>query len=203
MARRPLLSERNTAKSKVRSKIETHRGLLTARQERFVQEYLIDLNAKQAAIRAGCNSRTAEPIASRLLRNIKVAAAVKQAQDERAARTKVTADMVIEELAKHAFGTMQDFFDPDDGHLLDVHEMSLAAKSRLAALDVVRERTRTSDGETVTTIEQTITLRLWDKIRALELLGQHLGMFKDKVDRGEEEIDEVLARFERQMDPRA
>ena len=63
-------------------------------------------------------------------------AAVKQAQDERAERTKVTADMVVEEFAKHAFGTMQDFFDPDDGHLLDVHEMSLAAKSRLAALDV-------------------------------------------------------------------
>ena len=95
-------------------------------------------------------------------------AAVKQAQDERAERTKVTADMVVEELAKHAFGTMQDFFDPDDGHLLDVHEMSLAAKSRLAALDVGRERTRTrtSDGETVTTIEQTIKLKLWDKIRA-------------------------------------
>ena len=179
MARRPLLSERHAATSKERSQIETRRGLLTARQERFVQEYLIDLNAKQAAIRTGCRTRTAEPIASRWLRNVEVAAAVKQAQDERAERTRVAADMVVEELAKHAFGTMQDFFDPDDGHLLDVHEMSLAAQSRLAALDVVRERTRTSDGETVTTVEQTIKLKLWDKIHALELLGRHLGMFKD------------------------
>ena len=130
-------------------------------------------------------------------------AAVKQAQDERAERTKVTADMVVEELAKHAFGTMQDFFDPDDGHLLDVHEMSLAAKSRLAALDVGRERTRTrtSDGETVTTIEQTIKLKLWDKIRALELLGRHLGMFKDhQVHEADVSLLEVLRSIERDED---
>lgn len=68
---------------------------LTAKQQHFVKEYLIDLNAKQAAIRAGYSPKTAEQQASRLLSNVKVQAAIQEAMDKRAAKVEVTADMVL------------------------------------------------------------------------------------------------------------
>lgn len=69
---------------------------LTARQSRFVDEYLVDLNAKQAAIRAGYAERSAEVTASRLLSNAKVASVIQARMGERSARTKITADMVLD-----------------------------------------------------------------------------------------------------------
>ncbi|CQR51464.1 terminase small subunit [Paenibacillus riograndensis] len=69
---------------------------LTPKQKLFVQEYLIDLNATQAAIRAGYSPKTAEQQASRLLSNVKVQEAIREAQSHRAARTEITADMVLQ-----------------------------------------------------------------------------------------------------------
>ena len=69
---------------------------LTAKQQRFVEEYLIDLNGKQAAIRAGYSRKTAEVQGSRLLSIAKVAAAIAAAQDARSERTEITADMVLQ-----------------------------------------------------------------------------------------------------------
>lgn len=77
-------------------------GNLTAKQARFVEEYLIDLNATQAAIRAGYSERTANEQASRLLANAKVSAAVARAQAERSDRTGVTLDYVLSRLAVEA-----------------------------------------------------------------------------------------------------
>ena len=71
---------------------------LTPKQARFVEEYLIDLNATQAAIRAGYSPKTAEVQGSRLLGNVKVAAAVQKAQEARSERTKINQDWVIERL---------------------------------------------------------------------------------------------------------
>ncbi len=69
---------------------------LAAKQKLFVQEFLIDANAKQAAIRAGYSPKTAEQQASRLLSNVKVQEAISAAQSKRAARTEITADMVLQ-----------------------------------------------------------------------------------------------------------
>jgi phage terminase small subunit len=71
---------------------------LNDRQQRFVQEYLIDLNATQAAIRAGYAKKTAEQAASRLLRNVKVQEAIQEAKKKRSVRTEVTADKVLDRL---------------------------------------------------------------------------------------------------------
>src|ERR1700691_273282 len=81
----------------------------TLRQARFVAEYLVDLNGKQAAIRAGYSPKTAEVQACRLLRNAQVQAAVADAQKQRIARTEVTADRVIAELAMLGFANMADY----------------------------------------------------------------------------------------------
>lgn len=78
------------------TKTATEAVELTARQSRFVEEYLIDLNAKQAAIRAGYAERSAEVTASRLLSNAKVAAAIQERMSARSQRTKITADMVLD-----------------------------------------------------------------------------------------------------------
>src|SRR6478736_4951624 len=78
--------------------------MLNDRQRRFVEQYLVDLNATQAAIRAGYSAATASEQASRLLANVKVAAAIAEAQAARSRRTEVTADRVVLELARVAFG---------------------------------------------------------------------------------------------------
>lgn len=73
---------------------------LTPKQQRFVEEYLVDLNATQAAIRAGYSERTAESQASRLLRNVKVSTAIEEAQKARSERIEVTQDYVLENLTE-------------------------------------------------------------------------------------------------------
>ncbi len=71
---------------------------LTPKQARFVEEYLVDLNATQAAIRAGYSAKTAYSQGERLLRNVEVAAAVAEAKPARSERTKINQDWVIERL---------------------------------------------------------------------------------------------------------
>ncbi len=82
---------------------------LTPKQARFVQEYPIDLNAAQAAIRAGYNARTARVIGHENLTKPHIAAAIEKAMAERAERTEVTADLVVGELRKIAFANIADY----------------------------------------------------------------------------------------------
>jgi|SRR5580692_4980177 len=82
--------------------------MLTSKQSRFVAEYLIDLNGKQAAIRAGYSAKTAEVQASQLLRIAKIQVALSAAIRARSWNTEVTADRVVAELAKIGFGCRRD-----------------------------------------------------------------------------------------------
>lgn len=71
---------------------------LTAKQSLFVREYLVDLNATKAAIRAGYSQKTAEQIGHQLLQKTSVSAAVEKAMEKRSAKTELTADWVLEKL---------------------------------------------------------------------------------------------------------
>jgi phage terminase small subunit len=144
---------------------------LTPRQEAFVREYLVDLNGKQAAIRAGYSERSAESTASALLRVPKVAEAVAEAKGERARRCEVSADRVLQELARIAFADPAAAYGPD-GKLLSVREMPPETRSALAGMDVEEG----GDGKV------TRKVKTWGKVQALELLGKHLGMFTEKVE---------------------
>jgi len=145
---------------------------LTPRQRLFVQEYLIDLNASQAALRAGYSINNAHKIGSQLLENPRIKQAVKLAMYEREQRTKVTQDRVIEELAKIAFINPTDVVNSYDASLRNG-----AAREDTAAISSIRvKRFPTREGFGV---EQEI--KLHDKIRALDLLGKHLGLFNDKL----------------------
>lgn len=121
---------------------------LTEKQKRFCEEYLIDLNATQAAIRAGYKEKTAYAQGQRLLKKVEVQLYLKELMEQRSQRTEITADTVLKELAK------------------------------IASADV--EITEKS------------------KIKALELLGKHLGMFTSNADNSDTlaKLDEVLGRIE-------
>lgn len=143
---------------------------MTKKQKRFVEEYLIDLNATQAAIRAGYSPDTAKEQGSRLLSNVNISAEVSRAMAERSKRTGVNADRVVRELAKIAFVNADDVIDAETATVKPD-----ASRDDTAAIQSVKVKTFGEDG-----LEREI--KMADKIKALELLGKHLGMFRDKVE---------------------
>ena len=142
---------------------------LTAKQQRFCDEYLIDLNATQAAIRAGYSPRTAEQAASRLLTIVKVSDEIAREMAERSKRTGINQDRVLMEIAKMAFVNIDDVID-----LGTAEVKSTATKDDLACIQSVKIKPTEFGTER--------EIRLCDKKSNLELLGKHLGMFKDKVE---------------------
>ena len=151
---------------------------LTAKQSRFVAEYLIDLNATQAAIRSGYSLKTANRIGPELLTKPLVAAAVSAAQSQRAERTKIDADWVLTRLAAEAEADIADLY-ADDGSLLPVHEWpEIWRKGLVAGIDVEEIR---EEGVTVGTVRK---LKLSDRIKRIELIGKHVNVqaFKDQVE---------------------
>lgn len=150
---------------------------LTPRQERFVAEYLCDLNATQAARRAGYSAKTAEQQGPRLLGNVGVAQAIAKAQARRAERTGITQDRVLQELARIAFFDPRKLFT-DAGNPIDIHDLDDDVAAVLAGLDIVVERTEEGrDG--FTSVRK---YKLTNKLGALEAAMRHLGMFKDSLE---------------------
>ena len=146
---------------------------LTEKQRRFVDEYLIDLNATQAAIRAGYSVKTADKQGYQLLEKTRVAEAISEKMAERSRRTGVNQDRVVMELAKIAFVNAADVIDSDDATI-----KAGATADDTAAIQSVKVKViPTKEGEGV---EREI--RLNDKLKALELLGKHLDMWNDKLD---------------------
>jgi phage terminase small subunit len=143
---------------------------LTARQARFVQEYLVDLNASAAARRAGYSEKTAYSVGQRLLKNAEVAAAVGLARSERERRTEITSDRVLRELARVAFFDPRKLFGAD-GQPLPIAELDDDAAAVVAGLEV--SVTHNDDGS----VTRVAKIKLADKLSALEKLGRHLGLF--------------------------
>lgn len=164
---------------------------LTDKQKRFVEEYLIDLNATQAAIRAGYSIKTAEQIGFQLLNKTLVSEEIKKQMAERSKRTGINADRVLNELAKIAFANAKDVINFQDASVLEC-----AKEDDLACVQSVKVKRQFSEkGELE---ERQVTM--YDKKAALELLGKHLGMWKDKVEVSglEEEkskLDSILSQM--------
>ncbi len=156
---------------------------LTDKQKAFVQEYLIDLNATQAAIRAGYSKDTASEQGYQLLHKTSVKEAIDIAKEERARRTEITADRVLEELAKLAFSNLEDYVEITDDGLARV-DLSAATRDQMAAIGEITVDTRkeyNSDDERAATIEK-VKFKLSDKGVNLERLGKHLKLFTDKTE---------------------
>lgn len=168
-------------KGRTRSKIDADG--LTAKQAQFVKEYLIDLNATQAAIRAGYSKKTARQIGEENLTKPDIAAAVKKAVESRANRTEITADRVLKELGRLAFFDMRKLY-ADDGTLKPPREWDDDTAAALAGLDVVETQNAEVDGEgNITYTPQFVKkAKVWDKGGALTLAMKHLGMLTEKVE---------------------
>lgn len=148
---------------------------LTPKQQCFVAEYLVDLNITAAALRAGYSTRTAAQVGYQLMQKPAVQEAIQNAMDDRAKRTTVTQDKVIAELAKIAFANGADFaqvvtLKPGEPGRPGVQIVELTDTSSLGA----------DQRAAISSIEETkhgIKVSTYDKVRALELLGRHLGIF--------------------------
>lgn len=158
---------------------------LTAKQSRFVDEYLVDLNATQAAIRAGYSEKTAESQGARLLRNAKVAAAIQERMADREKRTEVTQDRVLKELARLGFADLREAFTAS-GHIKHPKEWPDALGAAVSSVEVVVRPSGEYDEDGRPEVEHVHKFRLWDKNSALEKIAKHLGMFEGR-DPGESE----------------
>lgn len=152
---------------------------LTPKQQAFVDEYLIDLNATQAALRAGYSERTAYSQGQRLLKHVEVQQAIQQAQQERKQRTQVDADRVLLELSRIAFSDVMEHYEADEFGRLSLTDTAPSGAS--AAVASIKRKTRTfttKEGDTTTTHE--VEYKVWDKNTALANLGKHLGLFVER-----------------------
>ena len=156
---------------------------LSKKHQAFVNEYIIDLNATQAAIRAGYSKKTAQQVSSRMLLNVVIKEAVQHAMDARTVRTQVTADRVLSELAKLGYSNIEDYVTIGDDGLPTV-DFSDLTREQFAAITEVTVETRrehNSDKEDAATIEK-VRFKLADKRAALVDIGRHLKLFTDKVE---------------------
>lgn len=172
---------------------------LTAKQQRFVDEYLIDLNATQAATRAGYSKKTANEQGSRLLANVSVSAAIRQGMNARSGRVEITQDMVLKELAKIGFSdirkvvrwgeTQVRMIDGEEGEAEDMvpyHGLALIDSTEIDdnTAGAIAEVSQGKDG---------LKVKLHDKKGALVDIGRHLGMFSAP---SHVELDAELKRIE-------
>jgi phage terminase small subunit len=150
---------------------------LTPKQQRFVEEYLIDLNATQAAIRAGYSKKTARKIGQENLTKPDIQKAIKEAMDERSKRTEVTADRVVQELAKIAFSDMKDFVRWNEYGVTILNSDEVDGTLLAEVSETVNYNVFPNGGESE---KRQKKIKLHDKMKALELLGKHLGMWTEK-----------------------
>ncbi len=148
---------------------------LTDKQRRFCEEYLIDLNGTQAAIRAGYSQKTANEIAAENLAKPSIKAYLAERQRELQEATGITQKRVLEEYAKVAFLDIRKFYTVD-GSLKSIHELDDDSAGALAGCEVYEEKVSDSEDENVT-VGQTKKIKTYDKVKALDSLGRHLGLF--------------------------
>ncbi|NGP62694.1 terminase small subunit [Paenibacillus thiaminolyticus] len=160
---------------------------LTAKQKAFVQEYLIDLNATQAAIRAGYSAKTARKIGAENLTKPDIQKAIQEAMERREKRTEITQDRVLQELAKIGFADIKSYLSfRTERAVVGYETVDDEEVPVFGYQDVIELKPSDQvDGAVISEVKHTkegIAFKLHDKVSALEKIGRHLGMFKDKVE---------------------
>ena len=173
-----------------------HRRRITPMQWRFIDEYLIDMNGARSVIRAGYSRRGAKQVGSRLLRRPAIRDEIARRIAARSQRTAITADRVLEELARIAFANLMDYMRPGEGGDLVVDFSRLSRDQAAALVEVTVEDSRRSDGREV----RRIRFKLADKLAALVALGRHLGMFVDKLEVTRNPFNEMSPAVLRALD---
>ncbi|HBZ6635238.1 terminase small subunit [Clostridium botulinum] len=147
---------------------------MTAKQKLFCNEYLIDLNATQAAIRAGYSESSAKEIGSINLTKVNIKEYIEKRMGKREIRTEITQDKVLNELAKIGFANIDDYveveLDEYEDKVVKIKATKDIPDDKIAAISSIKQG---ANG---------IEVKLHDKVKALENIGRHLGMFKDKLE---------------------
>jgi phage terminase small subunit len=149
---------------------------LTTKQQVFVDEYLVDLNATQAAVRAGYKLSSAEGHSYRFLANPKIRAKIASRMAERVQRVEVSQDRVLLEIARLAFNDPRRAFAVN-GALLPMIAWPDDLAAAVASVKI--REVKGEDGEVLGEIKE---IRFWDKGKALELAARHLGLLKDRLE---------------------
>lgn len=142
---------------------------LTDKQKRFVAEYLVDLNATAAAKRAGYSEKTAYSMGQRLLKHVEIRALIQKRREKLQSELEITQEAVLQELAAVAFANGTDFA-----------QITRTGMVRLTPTEALPEHKR----KAVASIKEGqygTEIKMHDKVRALELLGKHLGLFDRQV----------------------
>ena len=151
---------------------------LNKRELIFSNEYLVDLNGKQAAIRAGYSPKTAEQMASRLLRKVKVREFIDKLMKKRQEKVGITQERVLQELARIAFFDPKKLFD-NEGNPIPITELDDDTAAVIAGLDLKEEYEGYGDERKF--VGYTKKIKLSDKNSALNLAMRHLGMLNDNL----------------------
>ena len=147
---------------------------LSPKQKRFVEEYLIDFNATQAAIRAGYSNKTAYSIGQENLKKPEIQKAISQKQKEHSEKTDITIERVLKERARLAFFDPRKLFN-GDGTPKAIHELDDDTAAVVAGVDVV------NIGNSELGVGQVLKIKLSEKSASLTALERHLGMYNDKM----------------------
>ena len=157
---------------------------LTTYQQAFVDEYMIDLNQSQAILRAGFTGKptSAKTAATRMMSNVHVKVEVARRLAERADRTQITADRVLLELAAIAFFDVRKVFD-EKNQLKKIVELDEQTARAISSIETEANNV----GHTV--FSTTKKIKMNDKLRALQLVGNHIGMFKGSTSNAEDVVN--------------
>lgn len=150
--------------------------MLNNQQQRFVAEYVKDLNATEAAKRAGYSKKTAHSMGSRLLKNVEIAEAVGKAQAKALDRADLSATRVLEEMRRLAFSNVQDLFD-EHGDLRPIHELTREQAACIGSIEVIMKNATAGDGK----VDRILKVKVWDKPKVMEMLGKHFALLTERV----------------------
>lgn len=169
---------------------------LTPKEKRFCEEYIVDLNATQAAIRAGYSRHSASEIGYENLNKPQIIERIEFAKANRSATTAIDAAWVLTRLAEEAAADVGDIYD-DDGALLPVAEWPLIWRQGLiTGIDI--EVIRAPDGTEMGIVKK---IKISDRVKRLELIGRHVSVkaFEDRISVGVDDIPGRMARALRRM----
>ena len=159
---------------------------LTPKQAAFVEEFACDLNATQAAIRAGYSAKTAKEQATRLLSNVHIAAEIAKGRAARSERTGITAERILAELARVAFFDVRKALNPD-GTMKPLDQLDDDTAAAIAGLDLAE--ICDAEGAPIGVLKK---IKIADKLTALDKLARHLGLLQDKVKLVNDEDNPIL-----------
>ena len=143
---------------------------LTAKQQKFCEEYIVDLNGTQAAIRAGYSKKTAFTIANENLNKPYIQSVISELKKKISEKTGITAERVLRELEKIGFSNIQDYLS-SGGTFKD---FSTVDPNNAGAISSIKFSTTTFEGGE----RKEVQVKMWDKVSALEKIGKHIGLFE-------------------------